>query len=58
MKWFKLAIEDRKIILQQASAQSGINEKALEKDLWVTIVLDAVFKTPYAHHLHFKGGTS
>jgi predicted nucleotidyltransferase component of viral defense system len=58
MKWFKLAIEDRKIILQQASAQSGINEKALEKDLWVTMVLDAVFKTPYAHHLHFKGGTS
>lgn len=58
MKWFELAIEDRKIILQQASAQSGINEKALEKDLWVTMVLEAVFKTPYAHHLHFKGGTS
>lgn len=58
MKWFKLAIEDRKIILQQASALSGINEKALEKDLWVTTVLEAVFKTPYAPHLHFKGGTS
>lgn len=58
MKWFKLAIEDRKIILQQASALSGINGKALEKDLWVTTVLEAVFKTPYAPHLHFKGGTS
>ena len=30
----------------------------LEKDIWVTIVLDAVFRTEYAEHLHFKGGTS
>lgn len=58
MKWFKLAIEDRRIILQQVSALSGINEKALEKDLWVTMVLEAVFKTKFAPHLHFKGGTS
>jgi len=44
--------------LQQASTQSAINEKALEKDLWVTLVLRAVFKTKYAPYLHFKGGTS
>ena len=25
--------------------QAAINEKALEKDLWVTLVLRAVFKT-------------
>jgi predicted nucleotidyltransferase component of viral defense system len=58
MKWFKLAIEDRRIILQQASALSGVNEKALEKDLWVTMVLEALFKTTFAPHLHFKGETS
>jgi hypothetical protein len=45
MNWFELAIEDRRILLQQASTQSAINEKALEKDLWVTLVLRAVFKT-------------
>ena len=44
--------------MQQASTQSAINEKALEKDLWVTLVLRAVFKTKYAPYLHFKGGTS
>ena len=58
MNWFELAIEDRRILLQQASTQSAINEKALEKDLWVTLVLRAVFKTKCAPYLHFKGGTS
>ena len=58
MNWFKLNIEDQIAVLQQASAISAINTKALEKDIWVTIVLDAVFKTKYAKNLHFKGGTS
>lgn len=58
MNWFKLNIEDRLAVLQQASAISAITNKALEKDIWVTIVLDAVFRTKYAKHLHFKGGTS
>ena len=58
MNWFKLSVEDRLVILQQASVLSGINEKALEKDLWVTIVLNATFKNKYSQHLHFKGGTS
>jgi predicted nucleotidyltransferase component of viral defense system len=58
MNWFKLNTEDRLAILQQASAISAINNKALEKDIWVTIVLDAIFRTKYAKYLHFKGGTS
>lgn len=58
MNWFKLNIEDQLAVLQQASAISAINNKALEKDIWVTIVLDAVFRTKYAKLLHFKGGTS
>ncbi len=58
MKWFNLSDEDRIAVLQQASSLSSITEKALEKDIWVTIVLDAVFKTNYAKYLHFKGGTS
>ena len=58
MNWFKLNIEDQIAVLQQASAISAINTKALEKDIWVTIVLDAVFRTKYAKQLHFKGGTS
>ena len=34
MNWFELAIEDRRLLVQQASTVSGINAKALEKDLW------------------------
>jgi hypothetical protein len=58
MNWFELAIEDRRLLVQQASTVSGINAKALEKDRWVTLVLLAVFKTTCASSLHFKGGTS
>ena len=58
MNWFNLSKKDCIAVLEQASALSGINEKALEKDIWVTLVLDATFKTPYAQHLSFKGGTS
>ena len=58
MKYFEFTKEDQQLLLQQAGAVSGIQEKALEKDLWVTIVLKAIFQTPYAEHLLFKGGTS
>ena len=33
-------------------------EQAVEKDLWVTVVLQMVFALPVANHLVFKGGTS
>ena len=32
--------------------------QAVEKDLWVTVVLQQVFSLPVAKHLVFKGGTS
>lgn len=31
---------------------------AVEKDVWVTAVLKALFALPYAEHISFKGGTS
>ena len=31
---------------------------SVEKDVWVTVVLRALFALPYAEHLSFKGGTS
>jgi hypothetical protein len=55
MKWLTLTDDEKKLVLQQASTISGINQKALEKDWWVTLVLRAVFQTPYAGHLLFKG---
>ncbi|MDP1763949.1 MAG: nucleotidyl transferase AbiEii/AbiGii toxin family protein [Sediminibacterium sp.] len=58
MKWLNLTDEERQLVLQQAGTISGINIKALEKDCWVTILLKAIFQTPMAGHLLFKGGTS
>ncbi len=56
--WLNIAPEQRKTTLAQASARSGIIEKAIEKDWWVTLTLQALFATPYAAGLIFKGGTS
>lgn len=58
MNWLNLTAEDRLVVLQQAGTISGINENALEKDWWVTVVLRAIFQTRVAEHLLFKGGTS
>ena len=56
--WFKLPEDERKEIIQQTSIKTNLPEAAVEKDLWVMIVLRAVFNTEYAPHLVFKGGTS
>lgn len=56
--WLNLTDEQRKTSLAQASRESGITTKALEKDWWVTLTLRALFQTKYANSLIFKGGTS
>ncbi|MDF2189821.1 nucleotidyl transferase AbiEii/AbiGii toxin family protein [Paraflavitalea sp. CAU 1676] len=48
----------RRNLLAQAALISGIREKAIEKDWWVTLSLKALFTTPYAQYCIFKGGTS
>ncbi|WP_316831818.1 nucleotidyl transferase AbiEii/AbiGii toxin family protein [Pedobacter aquatilis] len=57
-QWLKLTDEQRIITLNQASNESGIIAKSIEKDWWVTLALKALFQTPYADFLIFKGGTS
>jgi predicted nucleotidyltransferase component of viral defense system len=58
IEWLALSEQQRKIMLDQAAQLSGITAKAIEKDWWVTLTLKALFQTPYAVHLAFKGGTS
>jgi len=48
----------RRISLNQASLKSGITPKAIEKDWWVTLVLQLLFTSKYAPYFAFKGGTS
>ena len=58
MVWLQLPEEDRRNIINQASAQIGISPQAVEKDWWVTLALRALFATEYAPDMIFKGGTS
>ena len=46
------------MLLTQAANKTGLPVQAVEKDLWVTVVLQLVFTLPIANHLIFKGGTS
>lgn len=57
--WLDNSLIDRLAMLQQTEAQCyGINQAAIEKDWWVTIVLKALFQTDCSASLIFKGGTS
>lgn len=56
--FFQLSTEDKQLVLQQASARLGLPPQAIEKDLWVTTILQIVFTLPFADKLIFKGGTS
>ncbi len=57
-EWFSLPVEERRIIINQVSEQTGLLPVAIEKDLWVMIALRAIFNTEIGKHLVFKGGTS
>lgn len=58
ISWLQLTDEQRKTSVGQASLQTGISAKAIEKDWWVTFTLKALFQSVYAEYLVFKGGTS
>lgn len=57
--WINNAIVDRLAMLQHTeSKHPGVNQYAIEKDWWVTVVLKALFQTDCCDFLRFKGGTS
>lgn len=48
----------RSMLLSQAGEKIGLSAKSVEKDLWVTQVLHALFSIDISDRLIFKGGTS
>jgi len=56
--FFALSLGDRKEALEVATYESGRPAYILEKDAWVVWTLSALFRSPFARHLVFKGGTS
>lgn len=48
----------RRNIFELTSHDVHLPAQVVEKDFWVTVVLQAIFSLPIAEHLVFKGGTS
>ena len=57
-RFLELSPEERKLLIGQTGIRTGMSEKAIEKDWWVTLVLKALFTLPRGSHFIFKGGTS
>jgi hypothetical protein len=56
--WFELSSADQAEALEVAAGQSGRPAHLLEKDIWVVWALAAIYNSPLADSLTFKGGTS
>lgn len=56
--YWPLSDAQKRIVLQQTSIKIGLPVESVEKDLWVTAILQSVFSFTYADKFVFKGGTS
>lgn len=56
--FFDLSEQDRREALEYGRAETGRPAHLLEKDVWVVWALRALFESPLATDLTFKGGTS
>lgn len=55
----KLSNNDRNIVFKKYSFEYSVSEAIVEKDFWVTLILDYLFhKCKYKDYFIFKGGTS
>jgi predicted nucleotidyltransferase component of viral defense system len=58
MKWLNLKESKIKELFEQLSYKTGILPQAIEKDLWVTLILRMLFTSEIKEQITFKGGTS
>lgn len=56
--YFELTTAQQRTILEQTAIKQGLPKQAIEKDLWVTALLQIIFNMPCADSFVFKGGTS
>ncbi len=56
--YFALSREQQVLVLEQAAAIHALSKQAIEKDLWVSAILQLLFTLPCADSIVFKGGTS
>lgn len=58
MMFLQLPENEKIELINQMHEESNLPQVIIEKDLWVTAVLRALFALPYAENFSFKGGTS
>ena len=56
--YFDLSVAEQRLIMEQTAIRLSLPVQAVEKDLWVTAMLQIMFGLPCASNLVFKGGTS
>ena len=57
-KFLQLSDAQRMKVYESIGAKVNLPAQVIEKDMWVTIVLQSIFDLPISEHLVFKGGTS
>ena len=57
--FLELSGSQRRTVYEQIAIRVGISDpRAIEKDLWVTSLLQIVFSLPYADKFVFRAGSS
>ena len=56
--WQNHSIDEQIAMIQSVAQEQNIEDNAVEKDWWVTVILKALFNTSCGRWLLFKGGTS
>lgn len=56
--YFTTTVAEQRLIMEQTAIRLSLPVQAVEKDLWVTAMLQIMFGLPCAESLVFKGGTS
>ena len=57
-KFLTLTDAQRRTVFEQTATRMRLPVVAIEKDFWVTEILNLLFSLPYADKMVFKGGTS
>lgn len=58
LKFLQLPESERKLYIDQAAIQRNVTPIVFEKDFWVCWLLGILFRSEFADHIVFKGGTT
>jgi hypothetical protein len=56
--YFNFTADEQRTVIRQVANKTALPPQAIEKDVWVTALVQIVFSLPFADKLVFKGGTS